>query len=106
MVIPESVHAYFDADQQNDPARLTAVFETNAVVHDEGLCHVGHAAIAAWWLAAKAKYHHVAQPIGATQAGDDVIVQARVRGDFPNSPVTLTFVFTLRHEKIAALSIG
>lgn len=105
MDMPDIVRAYFDADGRNDPNALAAVFSADAVVEDEGARHEGIGAIRDWWVAAKEKYRHVAEPIEAAEAGDRVTVRATVAGQFPNSPATLDFAFTLKNGRIAALEI-
>lgn len=106
MDMPESVKAYFDAERRNDADALAAVFSTNAIVKDEGAVHVGPRAIRRWWVAAKEKTHHVTAPIDLTGSGEKVSVCALVTGDFPNSPATLDFAFTIKQGKIVELEIG
>lgn len=105
MDMPDAVKAYFDADRANDPRALTEAFSADAVVEDEGARHVGISAIRIWWAIAKEKFHHLAEPIETTTNGDNVSVRATVSGQFPNSPVTLEFSFTIKHGKIVALRI-
>lgn len=105
MGMPDIVKAYFDAERANDPDALVQVFSADAVVEDEEARHEGVGAIRAWWVAAKEKFHHVAEPIEATATGDKVSVRATVTGQFPNSPVTLEFSFTIKDDKIVALRI-
>lgn len=105
MDMPNSVKAYFDADRGNDPNVLGNVFSADAVVEDEGARHEGISAIRAWWVAAKEKFSHVAEPIETTAMGDTVSVRAKVTGQFPNSPVTLEFSFITKDDKIVALRI-
>ncbi len=95
MHISSVVQAYFEADKGADAAALAQVFSSDAVVEDEGARHEGIDAIRAWWLAAKRKYHHVAEPIDASGSGSEVAVRAKVSGQFPNSPATLEFFFTV-----------
>ncbi|QIB33161.1 nuclear transport factor 2 family protein [Ancylobacter pratisalsi] len=106
MDMPESVKAYFDAERRNDPDALVAAFAAGAAVRDEGAVHEGIPAIRSWWVAAKKKTHHVTAPIEMSGSGDKVSVCALVSGDFPNSPVTLDFAFTLEQGKIVELEIG
>jgi len=105
MDMPDIVRAYFDADRHNDTDALAAAFSADAVVDDEGARHEGVRAIRSWWMAAKDKYHHVAEPIETTGASDQVSVRAELSGEFPNSPATLDFSFTLKDGKIIALEI-
>jgi hypothetical protein len=105
MEMPDVVKAYFDAERLADPDALSAVFAADAVVRDEGVRHEGVPAIRSWWLAAKAKYQHVASPIEMAGTGDVISVCAIVTGKFPNSPAALNFLFTLQNRNIVELEI-
>ena len=63
-------------------------------------------AIEAWWREVKAKYQHVIEPLEVVEKDDVTQVRARVTGQFPGSPVTLTFAFRLKGEQITGLEIG
>lgn len=106
MKLPASVQAYFDADNTAGAASPMEAFAPDARVEDEGGTHVGHAAIEAWWCAAKAQYRHTAEPVELREDKDLAIVRARVTGQFPGSPALLTFTFLLGDGRIAALRIG
>jgi ketosteroid isomerase-like protein len=105
MDMPSIVKAYFEADHRNDAQALLATFAADAAVEDEGNRHEGPTAIRDWWMAAKERYQHVAEPIESTVANDRVHVLARVSGRFPNSPATLAFAFTVTGDRIVALEI-
>ncbi|MEQ8391098.1 MAG: nuclear transport factor 2 family protein [Thalassospira sp.] len=105
MDMPESVKAYFDADKGKDPDLLAKVFSPEAVVHDEGKRHQGSSAIRKWWLVAKAKYDHVAEPFETERNGDEISVRAKVSGQFPNSPVTLNYVFLIKGGKVVEMGV-
>lgn len=105
MNMPEIVRAYFEADSRDDPDALTAVFAADAVVRDEGDRHDGVVRIRNWWMAARAKYSHVAEPVGVTEAGEQVSVRAKVSGNFPGSPALINFLFTVKNDKIVLLEI-
>lgn len=105
MNIPDSVKAYFDADRGHGPDALAELFNTDAVVGDDGDRHEGIEAILAWWTAAKANYNHVAEPIEAMCAGETVVVRATVTGQFPSSPTVLEYTFAIKDAKIVALRI-
>lgn len=106
MTLPAPVQTYFDADDAAGAAAPIGAFAPDAVVKDEGRTHVGHAAIEAWWRAAKAQYQHRAEPCGILEERGLTIVRARVTGRFPGSPALLTFAFQLENGRIAALEIG
>lgn len=106
MTLPAALRAFFSADADNTGAPPLAAFTPDAVVRDEGKTHTGHAAIAAWWTAAKAAYRHTAEPLETTGEADLTRVRARVSGDFPGSPAVLTFAFRTEGGLITRLEIG
>ncbi|KPF71393.1 ketosteroid isomerase [Bosea sp. AAP35] len=106
MNLPNCIKAYFEADSRNDVGALMATFSPEAIVEDEHQRHAGPEAIRDWWSEAKRKTPHVNAPIEATTTGDVTQVRTRVSGDFPGSPVTLLFTFTLRNDVIMRLEIA
>lgn len=99
------VDAFFKADKQRNFDALTELFLPDAVAKDEGATHTGIHAIRAWWEDAHRKYHHVAEPLETSVAGNKVTVRAKVSGQFPSSPATLNYFFRLEQGKIANLEI-
>ena len=106
MNLPSPIQAYFHADKCNDAEALIHAFAPDAVVNDEGQSHAGHQAIDVWWRAAKAKYQHVIEPLAIDEKDDTTKVRAKVTGQFPGSPATLTFAFRLKGDRITGLEIG
>jgi hypothetical protein len=102
MKLHPSIRAYFDAAG----ATPLHAFAPDAIVADEGHRHIGHAAIDSWWREVTAKYQAVAEPLEVTAKDDVHEVRAQVTGRFSGSPITLTFAFRMRDERIAALEIG
>lgn len=94
--------SYFSAEI---PSQISDIFSIDAVVVDEGHSYVGPTAIAAWWHATQQKYRPIITPLSAVEAEEKTRVTAEVAGDFPNSPVTLHFTFTVGNEQITALEI-
>ncbi|MBO6669729.1 nuclear transport factor 2 family protein [Parvibaculum sp.] len=105
MNMPSPVKAYFDADRNRDARALAAAFAADATVKDEGNTYAGREAIEAWWSEAKAKYEPVAAPLEVDGQGEAVKVLAEVTGNFPGSPVKLTFAFRLADARIEHLEI-
>ena len=106
MKLPDAVKTYFDADKSTDAGALVGAFSDTAIVRDEGETHRGQEPIRIWWLEAKRKYNHTAEPISATADGKEISVIANVSGNFPNSPAELRFRFVLEQDKITELEIG
>ena len=46
------------------------------------------------------------EPVATSARGGKTVVSTKLTGNFPGSPVTLDFVFTLEGGKIAALEIS
>ena len=84
---------------------LARCFDESGVVRDEGREHRGVAAIEAWHRDTNAKASYVVEPLDASAGGSDVVVRARVSGDFPGSPAELRHRFTLKGERIALLEV-
>lgn len=106
MTLPPPIQTYFTAKAPTDAAEFAAVFAPDALVHDEGKTHRGPEEIRDWWLAAKARYNHKAEPLELTHVEGKSVVRARVSGDFPGSPAVLTFSFGLTGAQISDLRIG
>lgn len=106
MHLPSPIHTYFTARAPQDRAAFAAAFADDAIVRDEARTHHGPQAISDWWLAAKAKYHHHAEPMDTAEVAGKTQVRAKVTGDFPGSPALLTFTFGLNGDRISDLEIG
>jgi hypothetical protein len=100
--LPPPIGAYFAADT-SDANAVARRFSESAVVIDERREHRGRAAITRWKAEATAKYHYTSVPLAVDASGSDVIVTARITGDFPGSPVELQYRFTLERDLIARL---
>lgn len=106
MDLPAPIDRFFEAATDGGGDAPLSAFALDAVVLDENRTHCGHAAIAAWWRASHETYAHTAEPCDLREAAGRTVVRARVTGRFPGSPALLSFAFTLRDARIAALEIG
>lgn len=104
--VPTPIAAYFSASNAKDPDAALASFAEAATVVDEGQTHVGKSAIRGWLLEVFAKYGVTATVSAITRQGDNYRVAALVAGNFPGSPATLHYDFTLGDEGIERLKIG
>ena len=103
MHLPEPIAAYFAAER--DPARLAHCFTAQALMKDEGHTYVGVDAITAFMAEASAKYNATSVPFAMTREEGVQVVRAHVAGDFPGSPIVLSYRFRLDDDRIAALEI-
>jgi SnoaL-like domain len=103
--VPEPVAAYLAAEEAKDAEKLALCFIDDGTVRDEGEDHHAREAIQQWKQKADAKYRYVLLPLHAHAQADEVIVRARLTGDFPGSTVELDHIFKLSGDKIASLEI-
>lgn len=105
MQLPKPVETYFSSDTAQVTDALAACFAADATVLDEGGTFEGLAAIKAWRVAAKQKYDYTVEPIDVVERDGKTVVTGKVSGNFPGSPVNLSFIFGLEHDRIASLEI-
>ena len=104
-MLPDPVARYLKASAELDAHGTLSPFAPDAVVVDEGRTHKGTAEIADWIAqAAVAVKARPAVPSADTEDGAH-LVRASVSGDFPGSPVELTFRFHLSPDGISRLEI-
>jgi ketosteroid isomerase-like protein len=106
VILPAPLAEYFAAANADDPDRVAACFAEDAIVHDESRDRRGRAAIRAWAVEVRHKYHFHAEVLAVEEAGDRTIVTAHLTGDFPGNPVDLRYRFKLDGPEIVALEIG
>jgi hypothetical protein len=104
--LPEPLAAYFAAKNRHDIEAMAAMFAEQASVRDEGVTHEGRPAIRAWIEETTRRYAVKVAPIEMMQTPGRIVVKADVAGNFPGSPVTLTYKFALAGDHISALEIG
>ena len=104
-ILPSAVRRFLEAVNFFDALAAADSFTVDASVLDEDRDYVGRNAIRAWVAETSGKYRPAYTLIHATVNGDDTRLSVAVSGQFPGSPVTLDFVFRLRHDKISTLTI-
>jgi hypothetical protein len=104
--LPAAIALYVKAENSGDVSSLSECFAPSATVRDEGRTYRGLAAIKRWKTATARKYQHTMQPLKSVTRGDRTIVNSRLAGNFPGSPIELEFVFELDGDRIKSLEIG
>lgn len=104
LTLPDPIAAYFVADTQS-PESFARCFTPQAVVKDEGHTYTGREAIQAWKAEAATRYTYTNEPFALEQMGGVHVVRSHVAGNFPGSPVDLTYLFRLERGLIANLEI-
>jgi hypothetical protein len=100
-----AIKAYFAAESDAGMGNVDNIFADDASVTDEGKTIFGIDAITAWKQAAKKNYQYTAEPLGSKESDTRSVMQVRLCGNFPGSPVIVTYTFVLHDGKITALEI-
>jgi hypothetical protein len=103
MQLPGIVAALVKAQNELDSAAYAGCFTETAVVLDEGKTHRGRNEIQSWIDQANRQYRAVMQPM--RYSATDAALTAEVSGNFPGSPVKMTFFFELKEGLIQWLKI-
>ena len=103
--LPPVIDAFFRATNTREFADFLSLFTGDAHVNDEANDHYGKE-IATWIDQATADTKPTADVTGITDGNGQFVVTARVSGEFPGSPIQLTYYFTLKDDKIATLLIN
>ena len=103
LTLPEPIAAYFAAE--HNPEALARCFTAQAVMKDEGHTYTGVDAIKAFMAEASAKYSATTVPFALEREDGFQIVKAKVTGNFPGSPIDLSYRFRLERGLIASLEI-
>lgn len=103
LTLPGRIAAYFAAE--HNPLALAHCFTAQAVMKDDGHTYTGVHAIQAFMAAASAKYGATSVPFALEQDRGLEVVRAKVTGNFPGSPIDLSYRFRLERGLIASLEI-
>jgi hypothetical protein len=103
--LAQPIAAFVQAKNDHDTDAQLACFADDALVHDEGQDIRGAAAIRAWSDAVIEKYRVRLDVLNVAEHDDETVLTVRVSVTFDGSPVDLSFHFTVRDGKIAALLI-
>jgi hypothetical protein len=100
-----TLERYFAATNRHDVAGMIAAFADEAVVKDEDREHRGLTAIREWMTETIRTYDFQVEPTDIAPVNDTTAVSVTVSGNFPGSPIALTYWFRLEGWRIARLEI-
>jgi SnoaL-like protein len=103
--LPPPVDLYVEIENSGDIEALSQCFACDATVRDEGHTYEGLAAIKEWKADTKKKYNHTVAPLAVAHRDGKTVLEAKLTGNFPGSPLTLEFSFLLKDGKIVSLEI-
>jgi len=104
LTLPEPIAAYFAAE--HNPEALGKCFTTNAVMKDDGQTYTGIDAIKTFMAEASAKYNATTVPLDLEREDGAHVVRANVTGNFPGSPIVLSYRFQLARGLITSLEVS
>lgn len=104
--LPQPLANYFAAKNRHDTDGMLIPFSSNATVRDEGETYQGSAAIRRWMEETTNKYRVTVEVADAVVSGNAWRIAGIVSGNFPGSPATLHYNFTLAGDRITRLEIG
>ena len=106
MDLPTPIASFLHAFNAKDTDALLASFVPDALLTDEEHEYRGTTEIKDWFATVNAKYQPSVEATDLTDNGTEIVLATQVSGTFPGSPIQLHYQFTLKDDRIAALSIG
>lgn len=103
MNLPKVVEELIKTQNDFDGNAYAQCFTETAVVFDEGKTHTGKKEIEQWIDKANKDYRATMKPLDYSET--EQTLKAEVSGNFPGSPLVLTYHFDIRDEKIQSLKI-
>ena len=104
LTLPEPIANYFASE--HNPESLAHCFKADAILKDDGHSYEGVETITAFLAAASVKYNATTVPFDIKDDDGCHIVRAKVTGNFPGSPVNLSYRFGLDGGLIDSLEIN
>lgn len=105
MNLPKVVEDLVTAQNNFDSAAYANCFSETAVVFDEGNTHRGRNEIEHWIDDANKRYKAVMEPVEFEENESKIILKAKVSGNFPGSPIVMTYHVQTANELIQSLKI-
>jgi ketosteroid isomerase-like protein len=105
MDLPKVISDLVAAQNNFDSAAYAKCFSETAVVYDEGKTHSGRKEIEHWIADANEKYNATMKPVGFEENEMECILKAETSGNFPGSPIVLSYHLKITGGLIQTLKI-
>ena len=105
IALPPTIARFIDASNARDLEASVDCFGEEAVVEDEGRTHRGIIEVRAWKQATEERFRYTIEPTDIEERDGHSLVRAILAGNFPGSPVELTYDFRLVDDAIESLRI-
>ncbi len=103
MNLPKVIADLAEAQHNFDGESYANCFSEAAIVFDEGKNHKGRKEIQQWITKANEEFQTVMKPLEYSETEE--ILKAEVSGNFPGSPIILSYHFKLNDGLIESLKI-
>lgn len=103
MNLPKVISDLVNAQDNFDSTAYANCFTETAVVFDEGKIHNGKKEIKKWIEKANKEYQVTMKPIDYSEIKQEL--KAEISGNFPGSPVVLTYHYRFENGLIQSLKI-
>ena len=104
--VPEVVRTWMTAHLAKDVDDQLALYAADVVVVDDGRTYTGRDEVEAWSRRAGSEFTYTTTVLGSGTDGDATVVTARLEGNFPGSPVELSYRFRLVGGLVSGLTIS
>jgi hypothetical protein len=105
IALPPTIARFIVASNARDLEAAVDCFGEQAVVEDEGRTHRGIAEVRAWKQATEERFRYTIEPTGLEERHGRSLMRGILAGDFPGSPVDLTYDFRVVDDAIESLRI-
>jgi hypothetical protein len=105
MNLPKVVANLVNAQNEFNSVAYANCFSETAVVFDEGKMHNGRKEIESWIVDANNRYKATMKPISFEENGTEAILRAEASGNFPGSPIVMSYHLKISDELIQSLKI-
>jgi len=103
MNLPKVIVNLIKAQDDFDSVAYANCFSEAATVFDEGKTHRGRTEIQQWIRKANEDFKTIMKPL--EYSATEQVLKADISGEFPGSPVVLSYHFEIADEQIRALKI-
>ena len=103
MDLPNVITELTKAQNNFDSVAYSNCFSETAVVRDEGKTHHGKIQIQEWIKKANEEYQTIMKPLDYSKTA--AVLKAEISGNFPGSPIVLSYHFEFKDGLIQALKI-
>ncbi len=105
MNLPNVIARLVATQNSFESAAYAQCFSETALVFDEGKTHQGRPAIEEWIADSNQRYRATMKPVGFDEKETESILKAEVAGNFPGSPLMLSYHLAIADDLIQSLKI-